>query len=235
MRAIKINDSLIRIVISEKELWDDYSLELDDFAKGERKQELSKILVDIVRTACNKLHLEVPKGLNLKLTITENGIILEAELSPVYSTENLRGMANYIRDNLMGLNEDEFLRILDKMGLTPENEDELLSMLEEEGAIPHEETPKVKQGKKWTYLLGFNSIDEILTFINVSNLEDVLESALYKLNDKYYLSITLFKEKDLSYIILEFNIEEEPITFEWYLSEHGFLMLENAFDTLKKI
>ena len=99
-----------------------------------------------------------------------------------------------------------------------------------------------KRTRKMLYpsriIYSFNSLEEVLALTKTLNSQFTGESYLYKLDNKYYLSLK--STKPFSYSKMEIILNEygnkicNSTLFEGYLNEYGDLMIEkNALEILK--
>lgn len=240
MKVNKVSDNIVQIVLTEEELYFDYDLNIDDLANAGEINEVSKKLVDIVKVAVDECEIETSNGMQLTIRLNQkNEIIIEAVFTTEPTEANLIGIARLFKalynDMPKDMADEIISKTCDKMGLASEDVKKVYDILEDEDILPAEFEPK-KEDNTY-YILEFNSLTDIIT-LSKTLKELVFISSLYKLNNRYYLIINLYENKDYQLInlISEFMIKRYDNIDEAYLLEHGELIIKEwAIDRLSEI
>ena len=96
--------------------------------------------------------------------------------------------------------------------------------------LDHTYTETNREGKI-EYVLEFKDFEEIFDKLPEIPVEG--KSTLYKLKDKYYITLN---SDNIDHYLYEWMIETKDILFKYFLEEHGQIIIaENAIEKLKEL
>lgn len=235
----KVNDNLIVITISEEELCFDYDLYIEDLVNPNKREIISKKLIQIVHEVSSKENISIKNGMQLEVTLNEkHELVLTVNFVPEFNLNNLHGIAKYIKTAIHNKTKEEADDIMQKifasLNLSVDKMDEVLDEMNciecEDIEIPIEEISK----EELLYILKTNSLDNCIELSKTIN-KAITESTLYKLKDEYYLVINILPNTDefilgTSSEFLFQNLHSMSVSF---LDEHGQVIIKN--DAVKNL
>lgn len=231
MDSEKINEKLLRIKISEEELYNKYNVSLRDLVNEDIREEVTKILLNIVKEAAKENDITLSNGLKLELHLSPDNttIILDAHLIETLTKNNLIGIANFLKQKKQKSTDSDFKKFKEQLFKNMNLKNEEIELISE--ILKEDEIFEVGNNSN-ILILESNSLDKFITFSNL--LKNISEGMVYKYKNHYYLIINNFENSD--YYISEFLLIKKNHLFESVLKEHGNIIIkEKAVEILNSL
>lgn len=240
MNVNKINENLLRITLTEEELYFDYDLEIKDLTDSNNREEVSKTLVNIVINAAQGYNMEMNNGLHLEIHLSpSNEIILDAYFNAEFNLNNLSGIAKFFKSLLFKMPKEQADEIINntisKMGLSKDQLEQIFDIMDKLDIVPPQEENIYSEN--YLYIIEINNLD---IAINVSKLlkNVITDSVLYKYDKKYYLELYIKPDTD-EYVInifTEFLLKRKDDLYISFVKEHGETIIKkDAVNVLSSI
>lgn len=231
MKFKKINDTTVRCIISQEEMWEK-GIEIDDFL--EHKDKTEDFLRDIVEQARDELEMDgIGHAFSVQMSVMKTGelslLIIEDE------DEDMQRTLENFRERLQGF--QEALQEARKMAEEHKHQEEE-SVKEETQTQPttgqqnvSEEESKKEGGENTTYgdmplWVILDSMDNILALCRHLSGERVVSSSLYKFDGQYYLRLKFaHRKKDITDAIMTLS---EFCTFAFTEEQGGYAIAEHG-------
>lgn len=244
MNIIKINDTLIKIILTEEELYFDYDLSIDDLLDSKQRSTVSKVLIEIVRQAADQEQITIKSGLDLKVTLQNtNEIVLMVNFNADFNENGLYGIAKYIAKVSVGKKDEEINdlmnNIFNSLHLADEDIDKVLEYLTDMNVqcLEDDNIDPYQNKESLTYIIKTNTLDRCINLSKIIN-NAVVQSKLYKLNNEYYLELHIKENTDefILSVIHEYLFTNLYNMVPSFLEEHGEIIIkENAIKNLMLI
>lgn len=233
MNVKKISNTKMQITLTEEELFFEYELEIDDLVDSNKRDEVSKKLINIINNVSAEHNMEVSQGIEIKAKVDSmNNLTLDVEYIPNFNLNNLQGIAKYIQSNssdkTMEEQEKYYEKLFKAMGMTDEDIEEIYEQLEDFKEHIDEYDIEEYTPEELFYLLECNNLDICISLSKIfKNI--ITNSSLYKHKEKYYLALDIVPETDNMIINIssEFLCKRKDDLFLYFLKEHGQLVIEN--------
>ncbi|MTB65181.1 adaptor protein MecA [Streptococcus sp. zg-86] len=213
MKMKQISDSTLKITIKMEDL-EERGMELADFLVPQEKTE------EFFYTVLDELELPVTfreSGmLSFRVTPKPDKVdifVTKSDIDQQLNFDDFADMADL--DELSHMTPDEFLKTLEKtIREKSAGDNQAVQHLEqvEEAELDEEEEEDIRN--YIYYILDFASLQEAVQFVSLVDFT-VEESELYKMNDRYYMTVLI-------------NIENRSTRYPDYILSR---MLEHADDT----
>lgn len=248
MEMKQISDSTIKITIKLEDL-EEYGMEIADFlVPQEKTEEFFYSILD---------ELEMPDSfldsgmLSFRVTPKPDRLDVFVTKSKVDKNLNFEDLADLPdMDEISNMSPDEFIKTLEKTILEKSKEDiEAIQDLariesEEEASSPQDSSssePENQEKEKYIYyILRFNQLQDVVQFAKTVNYP-VDTSELYKMDERYYLTILIDLENQPSrypmWLLARMReYANDTDISRSVLQEHGYLLLvADAILDLKKV
>lgn len=237
MDVNKINDNLLEIKLSEEELYFDYNLEIKDLTNPDIRNEVSKILVDVVIKAAQGYNMPLHNGLHLDIHISSlNEIVLEAHFNSEFNLNNISGIAKFFKSLYARMPKEEAEEVIKntikQLHLNQEQLNEILDIMKELDALSLEEFKEQNKenlpSENYLYVVETNNFNNL---INASKLllNCIEKSKLYKYDTKYCLELHIKPDTD-EYVInifTEYLLKRKDDLYLSFVNEHGEVIIKN--------
>lgn len=239
MNVKKISDTQLQITLTEEELYFEYELELDDLVDSNKRDEVSKKLINIINSVSEEHNMKISQGIDIKAKVDSmNNLTLDVEYIPNFNLNNLQGIAKYVKSNssdkTIKEQEEYYEKLFKAMGMTDEDIEEIYEQLEKIKENIDEYNIEEYTYEELFYLLECNSLDDCITLSKLfKNI--ITNSSLYKHKQKYYLALEIVPETDETIINIssEFLCKRKDDLYLYFLKEHGQIIITD--DAINKL
>lgn len=227
MKFKRINDTTVRCIISQEEMWEK-GIEIDDFL--EHKDKTEDFLRDIVEQARDELDMEsIGHAFSVQMSVMKTGDI--SLLIVEDGEENMQRTLEDFRERLQGFQE-----ALQEAGKMAEKQKEKNDEQSKEAAISKEEIPpdsseKQKGGENTTYgdvplWVILDTMDDVLSLCRHLSGRRISSSRLYKYEEQYYLRLRFTHcKKDITDAIMTLS---EFCAFAFTEGQGGYAVAEHG-------
>lgn len=232
MKFQKINDKVIRCVISREEL-NSRGIDIDDLMDNRGKAE------EFLRYVLNQARFEVDYQTSGDILNVQMSVMHDGEISMMISEDHnaaIRAVAEQFHKKIT-----EFQAVLEQAKKAAAEENRITDKTKEKvikSLLDHTKDSEEIEFDFWTKLSSIEQCIEIS--FALSDLEDTV-SDLYKYNGSYYINISVFIQKSMIaknvFIMSEFseslNAQPSP---SFVIKEHGDLIIKgDALSVLREL
>jgi len=236
MEFIRINENMVKCVISEADM-DEFDVSLEDFFT--RSEQAMEFLHEIVKLAAEEVDYK-PQGPLTSLQIAP----MEDKSIAIFLTEN--SQAEFFQKFMNNVHEAVEKNLSSGNSVPPRQEDSFAKILDQAIKMSNEKQKNdTKDGQAKNLevrVFAFDSVSDVLTFAQMTECDENLQTSLYKDEDHntYYLIAERngVKTKELATFYLTaceygHNVtdKEEHVKF---IKEHNKCIIEeNAIGKMK--
>lgn len=178
MRIERVDDKTVKCFISNEEM-EEYEIDYKDFIM--RSEKARQVVHDIIVQAEEQVGYKPPKfAFDMQIMLLpDQGLLLTFSESDSASLPNMQQLIDYLKDMKQTLQQTrEQLGIVD-----PESGNDKNAQIQSDGSVAKQESGHGPEEG----IFVFESIRQVMSYAAVLPANLRVQSALYRMDDKYYL------------------------------------------------